>query len=387
MEGPRAARPEELDHVSHFVDAIFRSGTDQHLTADYPLVFSQQNLQNVRILFEGDRIVSHAALLPRVLIHENCRFRTGMICAVATDPEFRHRGLASRVVEDCLVRMKTEGCDFGILWTGVPGAYFRTGWEVTASNGWAYLVPAEHNRRFRQTHEVRFYRAESDLEQLMAIHESFPFRVARSRADYESLYTLPKIKVWVAEQGMTIAGYVVLAEGYNKVGIVEWGGSLAALESLLAQVLPRTNRQPLQVLVPSWPNSMTELLCAQGSQKRITMEEAEASGLKMVRIVSLKGLLGGLVPHIQRRLADHSGVFALSVSETNERASVQIENGEVSVDSSPASDQLTLSVRQLTNLIFGPHKPSSRFELRGEFAKVLDRLFPFPFHIWMLDYV
>ena len=359
MEGPRAATPQELGKVAHLIDGIFRAGTDQNLTTDYPLVFSQANLNNVSILLEKG----------------------------ATEPDFRNRGLASQVVEQCLRRMQDEDCAFGILWTNSPSVYFRTGWEVIASNGWVYLLPTESSRHLKQTHRVRSCLAEKDLESLMAIHDSLSFRIVRSRSDYEALYSLPKIEVWVAEKETTIAGYMVVAEGYNKAGVVEWGGIPAALESLLAHALPRTKRTPLEVPVPLWPNPMTTLLSARENLKRIVIEDMETSGPKMVRIVSLTRLIEHLVPHIRSRLADCSGAFALTVHETGERVSVQIQNGHVTTGSAPTSSELTLSLRQLARLMFGPEKPSMAFHLGGELGLLLDRLFPFHFHIWMLDYV
>ncbi len=311
MEGPRAARLDELNGVFRLIDGIFRPGIDQHLATDYPLIFHPRNLENIRVLLQGNQIVSHSAMWPCQVVHEGCRFGVGMICAVASDPEFRNRGFASRVVEDCLDRMRDEGCDFGVLWTIVPGVYFRTGWEIVASNGWAYTVPERQTRSLRQTHAVRPYRPDTDLEQMIAIHELMPFHVVRSRSAYEALYALPKIQVWVAEEGTTVSGYLVVEEGYNKTGTVEWGGSLAALESLLAHSLPRAKTRPLEILVPPRPNPMSELLTSRVSPRRVPAEEIDSSGPKMVRIVSLKGLLEHLVPHIEAQFTERSGGFGL----------------------------------------------------------------------------
>lgn len=352
-----------------------------------PSFSSRETWRTFEFFSVGNRIVSHSAMWPCQVVHDGCRFGVGMLCAVATDPEFRSRGFASRVVEDCLARMRDEGCDFGVLWTMVPGAYFRTGWEVVASNGWAYTVPEEEARYFRQTHAVRPYRAETDLEQMIAIHELMPSQVVRGRSAYEALYTLPKIHVWVAEEGTTISGYLVVAEGYNKAGAVEWRGSLAALESLLAHVLPGAKTRPLEILVPLGPNPMSELLTSRASPRRVPMEESKTSGPKMVRIVSLKGLLEHLVPHIEAQFIERSSGFGLVVRETGERVSVRIEKGRASIGTVPTSGELTLSLREMARLIFGPQKPSAAFELPSQLGETLDHLFPFYFHVWMLDHV
>ena len=392
MEEARAVRPEELGQALALVNKVFRTGVDQDMSTDYPLVFAPGNLENLRVVSEGDRIFSHAAMARRELREHGCALPISMICAVATDPERRRRGAASRIMEDAVEAMAARGDAFGLLWTGPARDFYRRlGWEVVGSNGWAYQVEPQLAGRFEQPLPVRPIQVETDLERIIEIHEAQPRRLARSPAQYRTLLGLPKSEVWVAEEKGRVEGYLVVARAYNKSGVTEWGGTSPALSSLLARVLPEPAGERMQVFVPLPDNPMTELLTGRGCRTRIPMEVADGCGLKMVRILSLGNLLKQLSPYLRSRLAGCSGRVSLSVQETGERVDLRWDGTDLEVGGDrargPHDGARELSLRQAARLVFGPDKPSQILDLSREAAQGLDRAFPFDFHIRMLDYV
>ena len=392
MEEARAVRRNELDPTLALVNRVFRTGVDQDMSTDYPLVFDPSNLENLRVVAEGGHILSHAAVARRELRENGCVLPISMICAVATDPEHRRRGAATRIMEDATEAMAARGDAFGLLWTGPARDFYRRlGWEVVGSNGWAYLVEPQLARRLEQPFPVRAFQAERDLARIMQIHETQPRQLTRTQADYRRLLGLPKSEVWVAEEKGQVAGYLVVARAYNKSGVVEWGGTSGALSSLLARVLPEVTEERMQVFVPLPDNPMTELLTGRGCRTRIPMEEADGCGLKMVRILSLGNLLRQLSPYLRNRLARSSGQVSLSVRETGERVDLRWDGADLEVGGGRSSgaqdDAQELSLRQAARLVFGPEKPSEILSLSREAAQGLDRALPFGFHIRMLDYV
>lgn len=392
MEEARAVRPEELGQTLALVNKVFRTGVDQDMSTDYPLVFAPGNLENLRVVSEGGRIFSHAAMAPRELREHGCALPVSMICAVATDPERRRRGAASRIMEDAVEAMAARGDAFGLLWTGPARDFYRRlGWEVVGSNGWAYLVDPQLAERFEQPLPVRPIQVETDLERIIEIHEAQPRRLTRTPAEYRTLLSLPKSEVWVAEEKGRVEGYLVVARAYNKSGVTEWGGASRALSSLLARVLPEPAGERMQVFVPLPDNPMTELLTGRGCHTRIPMEVADGCGLKMVRILSLENLLRRLSPCLRSRLAGCAGRVSLSVQETGERVDLKWDGTDLEVGGGrgcgPRDGAQELSLRQAARLVFGPEKPSRILDLSREAARGLDRAFPFGFHIWMLDYV
>ncbi len=392
MEEARPVRPEELDQALTLVNKVFRTGVDQDMSTDYPLVFAPGNLDNLRVVSEGGRIFSHAAMAHRELREHGCALPISMICAVATDPERRRRGAASRIMEDATQAMAARGDAFGLLWTGPARDFYRRlGWEVVGSNGWAYQVEPRLAGRFEQALTVRAFQAETDLERIIEIHEAQPRRLTRPQAEYRTLLGLPNSEVWVAVEKGQPEGYLVVARAHNKSGVVEWGGTSRALSSLLARVLPEPAGERMQVFVPLPDNPMTELLTGRGCHTRIPMEVADGCGLKMVRILSLANLMRQLSPHLEKRLTGCSGQVSLRVRETGERVDLKWDGDNLEVGGGrsrdPRNGAQELSLRQAARLVFGPEKPSQVLDLSNEAGQGLDRAFPFGFHIWMLDYV
>ncbi|MEA2505501.1 MAG: aminoglycoside 2-N-acetyltransferase [Actinomycetota bacterium] len=84
----------------------------------------------------GGTVVSHAAVIARVLIAEGRPIRTGYVEAVATSPRHRHRGYASTVMREA-ASLIHAGYELGALATGLPDFYMSLGWELWRGPTWA----------------------------------------------------------------------------------------------------------------------------------------------------------------------------------------------------------------------------------------------------------
>jgi aminoglycoside 2'-N-acetyltransferase I len=73
-------------------------------------------------------IVSHAAVVERVLVATDRAFRTGYVEGVATATHHRGRGHASRVMRE-VGKLIRNDYELGALSTGLPDFYARLGWE------------------------------------------------------------------------------------------------------------------------------------------------------------------------------------------------------------------------------------------------------------------
>jgi aminoglycoside 2'-N-acetyltransferase I len=73
------------------------------------------------------RIVSHAAVVERILEVGGRPVRTGYVEAVATAPAWQGRGFGSRVVAAATEHIAAT-YELGALSTGSPGFYERRGW-------------------------------------------------------------------------------------------------------------------------------------------------------------------------------------------------------------------------------------------------------------------
>jgi len=86
-------------------------------------------LGGLRALIRDDRgIVSHAALVPRLIVCDGRHLHAGYVEAVATRSDQRRRGHASRVLGK-LGDIIARDYDIGVLSTGLHDVYSPLGWE------------------------------------------------------------------------------------------------------------------------------------------------------------------------------------------------------------------------------------------------------------------
>ena len=235
---------EYLIQLSDLLDDVFRNSrgvNDQHIFTDFPLVFAPFNHHNCRVIIEDGKVVSHAALWERELVLEDIRLKVGEIVVVATHPDYRLRGYASSLMRDLQATMQDENYDMGVLWTGVPDFYRKLGWETISPRGWivemagSQLPTADSRSKF----ETCPYNGTRHLDGIIVLHERERLRFARSRDDFATLLTLPKVNVWVATRNEEVLAYLVCGDAVNKRGIIEYGGDLDGILTLIAHVLKK----------------------------------------------------------------------------------------------------------------------------------------------------
>jgi aminoglycoside 2'-N-acetyltransferase I len=103
------------------------------LTAAYADDFAAEDwvhtLGGLRALVRDEHgIVSHAALVPRIIVCDGRSLRAGYIEAVATRSDQRRRGNAKMVLGK-LGEIIARDYDIGVLSTGLPSVYSPLGWE------------------------------------------------------------------------------------------------------------------------------------------------------------------------------------------------------------------------------------------------------------------
>jgi aminoglycoside 2'-N-acetyltransferase I len=76
----------------------------------------------------GGRFIGHASVVPRLLEADGVPLATGYVEAVATHPDWRSRGVASRLMEAANAHIR-ETFELGALSTDLHLVYARAGWE------------------------------------------------------------------------------------------------------------------------------------------------------------------------------------------------------------------------------------------------------------------
>jgi aminoglycoside 2'-N-acetyltransferase I len=119
------------------------------LTIAYAGDFSEEDWAHSRgglhaVIRDGRGIVSHAALVPRIIVCDERPLRAGYVEAVATRTDRRRRGHARRILRK-IGNIIARDYDIGVLATGLPAVYSTLGWERWRGASYAQL-PLERVR-------------------------------------------------------------------------------------------------------------------------------------------------------------------------------------------------------------------------------------------------
>lgn len=391
IDGPRACRKEEFEETIALINATFRANSDQNIRTDYPLIFNHDRLDNMRVLLVDGQVVAHVPVAPRQVVVGEDRITVGIISPTVTHPDHRHRGYATLCLRDNVRRMQENGWPVSVLWTqhATFPFYHHSGWEAVGNQGWKFTLQPDDEALFADAGFATIPYDANDpahLDGVIAIHDSEPHRIARTRNEYATLLTLPKVTTLLAMGGETIAGYVCVGTGSNKPGIIEAGGRPQAVETLIGRLL-REREQAIQVVTNLTPTVLEDLLQERVPATREPMENAAGIGPQMMRINDLPLLMRQIQGHLQARSAGLSTQFTLHCIDTGQTAALTLDDGHVEVTAEPASEPLRLSERQLVQLIFGAHASHEPVRIAdAPTAALLERLFPVYFPIWELDH-
>ena len=390
MDGPRACREEEFDAVIDLINHTFRAGSDQNIRTDYPLIFNLSKLEYMRILKVDGVVVSHVPVAPRQVIARDDTFTIGIISPTITHPEYRKRGYATLCLRDCIRIMEENNWPVSVLWTqeATFPFYHHSGWEAVGCQGWTYgLEPGDQALFEAGSFEILPYDPDNarHLDAIIQIHDAEPYRIARSHAEYQALFALPKTSTLLAMHRGEVAAYLTVSAATNKPGLIEAGGHPAGLEVLLNRVLSARD-QEIQALAHLTPSVLDQLVEAKKPGTRRPIEEADGVGFQMLRINNLELLLRQIEPYLREKSMGLHGDVCLVCSDTDQVLTLEFRSGEVGFSAARSAAPVVLSRRQLTQLIFGSHPDLEPLELGGDTGEILQQVFPYYFPIWELDH-
>ncbi|RJP17806.1 MAG: GNAT family N-acetyltransferase [Candidatus Abyssobacteria bacterium SURF_5] len=364
FDGPRSVKAAEHASAIDLLNRTLRPGGPPSILQEYPLVLSERNLRNMRVIVHDGRVVSHAAVYFSNLRTQDAILRVGCIGSVATDPEYRGRGLASRVVGDCLDLMREAGCHVAVLWTQRHSFYRRLGLEAAGSEYLFRLTIADIADE--PLCRVAPYDPKH-LAGIMRIHEGESLRTERSRREYEEYFSIPKARTLVGLRGDLVTAYAVLGKGEDFKGCVhEWGGDPADLFHLVRKLAVSAGLKEVLILAPAAVNPFVDVLMS----KRVPYL---LEHLAMMKVIDAAALSRVVDSYFFPQASSHFGIISddrgIWIHVGKEGAHLEREN-------------------MLVRLMFGPERASGILKAAPpDMIRTLERFFPIPLFIWGLDSV
>ena len=296
-------------------------------------------------LHEGQIVASTQIVPQRLTVAPGVELRVGGIGQVSCRPEFRNKGMMSKVLGAAVERMTADRYDVSVL-GGDRQRYRHYGFEVAGSARLLWLTdrrpigknPSEGARPMR-------FLGDSATEELIHKAQTLrPTHAVRTREETHLIQKRLNVSTWVLEDQGGFAYASLTGER-----IAEYGGDVKTFERLLVFLLARRG---LSVLIPAADGS--------GELEKLMLEFAgnyDVHVEQMLRIFDLQQLLERYRPLLEKRLACWEGAITLKISD--ESSSVRVARASAKLDIAAATGpaDLTLDRPTWAQALFGPFTP------------------------------
>lgn len=146
----RSCQLSELDQLIHLLNEEFIFGKARAISMHqrFPTVYNRNNLHNIIVCLDKNKIASALAMRQFDWREDGETLRGAMIGAVYTHPLRRKEGLASSLLKASAMKLREQGIDFGVLWSGQPSFYARLGWIAADCSVFGEIKPGNFDPEF-----------------------------------------------------------------------------------------------------------------------------------------------------------------------------------------------------------------------------------------------
>ncbi len=366
MDGPRAVQAHELDALRALTDIVFR----QSMPEQYPQLFNLDNLDNLRVCFDGSTCTSHTGMTRRRALIMGCTIDVCCIGAVCTHPDYRKLGLASLCLDSAVNHAHDNGVDFMIV-SGDRGLYTRNGclkvghdFIVELSNDTLKgLVPSPNIT----VSEIPLH---VDLSSIASCYRMEPVRFVRPPDDYKYLKQSgwamnSPVKIFaVMNQHGNVLGYFTVREFQQSepISVVEFAGDRSAILTGMRQVLNIEGSPSIQMQIQGHDAVMMNLL----NNLDARLSPTNASGT--VKIINFEQLLKRMTPYFIELLGE------LRASK------LRFEQSGNSYIFGYGSEEFTTDRDMATQTVFGSPNglPQLISNIESDLGSMLRTIFPVP---------
>ncbi len=238
------------------------------LAREYPLLFDASSQGGVATIEQDGAVRSACTFLMRTFVTPRATFELGLIGSVATQAEYRGRGLAGRVLAAAETELARRGALLAVLWADDPPFYERRGYAKFGTEI-DFTLPADLVHELPAASNVRERRADDALA-IDLLHRTHPERVQRSVAETAALLECPDMEVLVCERWGKIAAYTCLGRGRDLRDVIhEWAGDALTVLGLVRAHLERRRARgedgDLYIIAPPSADDLAQRLEALGA--------------------------------------------------------------------------------------------------------------------------
>ena len=374
MEGPRGLRSEEMVSLRHLTDICFWKG----LVDKYPQLFNEDNLENLRVIVDGGEVISHVGMTEQWVSIFGCLLRVACVGAVCTHPNYRMRGLATRLFNDACKKAYNDGVDF-MLVSGIRGLYLRAGCRQILGCDFEVSVTPEHIQLLSDPAITVKPCSSRDIEVMSAIYRREPVRFLRRLEDYQRAFACRHVMdkesefLLILKDGSPRA-YVILPSPSkkSKVRIGEYAGERSSLVNALGLILQRfPSLEEIVIHILGCDVLLQSLMEEKGLQLR------PSNSACTVRIINFTQLMERLRPYFEEVIG-YKETRKIRFLEKEGRFIVEYGADRVVIPGRPEAAQL----------IFGSKDaPTELLSAGGKAGKILREVLPIPLPWYGINFV
>lgn len=363
MLKPRAPHNNELLDVITFLDTHMRKDQAWSMREEFPLAFSAQNINNIRIIKNEQNILSHAVVKPILMKTPYSILNVCTIGSVLTDPNMRQQGLSSQVIEDCIAQAHALKGDILVLWTDMFDFYKNFGFEMAGTE--ISLIINQKFKPVKPRTDLKIINSPKiDPAALLRLFNLHSITSHRTAEDIKKFLQIPNARVYTAwNKSGQMEAYAIEGKGVDLQGYVhEWGGNTSALLELFQHIQTTQNKEIIVITPPQCKNLIRQCLDS-GAQHFEGI-------LAMIKILDKSSLAKKA-----QRTARRMGIKDFAI---------EIQNDTLYFGTSEGIYK-TNSEADMVHLFFGPSKPSEMHQFEDATKEKMNKLLPLPCWVWGWD--
>jgi predicted N-acetyltransferase YhbS len=208
----RPGEPAEFPFIVESIDRefIFSKGRSLSLSRRFPNVISDHNIEHILVAESNHSICGTVAIRLFDFATEQRVWRGAMIGVVWVDSQHRGKGIGRELMIAAERFLHVKSLDFGVLWTGIPTFYERSGWFLNDIS--LFGEASGCSLTLNKCSVICRSLALENVERLERVRSSLESqRVVRKPLDYQ-VVPLPAVEVncfWASEketEGYALAG-------------------------------------------------------------------------------------------------------------------------------------------------------------------------------------
>lgn len=234
MEGPFSITPQDHGELIDLLNLCFREDGGSMLD-DYERHVGLCNQNNVRVIKDNGKIVSHIAVSVRPVVLGGIPTKVSGVGAVATHPDARGKRLASLLMEDCIARSEEQGADLMLISNDL-NLYRRHNARLCGS--FPRIEMAKGAVQPIDGFSVRLVE-EQDLDVVAALRQTLATRYLLPREDLlflsqKKLVMDRKTDWWLIEHDGVPIGFGTVHHQDQEISLLDWAGHPIALHHATA---------------------------------------------------------------------------------------------------------------------------------------------------------